>query len=101
MVAPKVPGFALDATLLVRLRWCAEITFEPPVRPEGDEPRGLFTLMAPQDLLYRALEVVVPEQPKDSAQVMKRSLVSFEKRLLGSAMIGSMKGRAAQEVLQV
>src|SRR5262249_7312619 len=83
-------GLALDATLLVRLRRRAEVACEAPVRAESDEPRGLLALMAAQDLLYRALQVIVPEQPKDSAKIMKRVLVGLEKRLLGGAMIGPM-----------
>ena len=71
--------------LLVRLRRRAEVAGEAPVRPEGDEPRGLLAPMAAQHLLYRTRQVVVPEQPKDPTKIMKGVLVGLEKGLLGSA----------------
>ena len=57
-------------------------------------------LLAAEDLLYRTLQVVISEEPKDSAKIMKRMLVSFEKCLLRWAMIRAMEGRAAHHAAQ-
>jgi len=56
--------------------------------------------LAAQNLLYRTLEVVIPEEPKDSAKIMKGMLVGLEKCLLRGVMIGAMKGRAAHHAAQ-
>ena len=70
------------------------------MRAEGDEARGLFALLAAQDLLYCTLEVVISQEPKYAAKIMKRMLVGFEKRLLRCAMIPAMEGRAAHHASQ-
>jgi len=83
VIVPEVAGLALDPTLLVRFSRCAEIALKAPVRAEGDEVRGLLAAPTAQDLFNRALQVVVAQEPKDALKIMKRALVSFEKRLLG------------------
>jgi hypothetical protein len=85
-IAPEVAGLALDPALLVRFRRRAKVALEVPVRAERDEARGLFALLAAQDLLYCTLQVVISKQPKTAAKIMKRMLVGFEKRLLDIAV---------------
>jgi len=46
MVAPELAALALHATLLVAFTRRAELRPKAPVRTEGNEPRGLFPLMA-------------------------------------------------------
>src|SRR5262249_30318382 len=91
MIAPKVTGFALDAALLVRFFGCAELTLKTPVRAEGDEARGLLAAIAPENLLNRAFQIVVSEDPKHSAEVTECQLVGFEERLLGGALVRAME----------
>jgi hypothetical protein len=81
VVAQKVAGFALDATLLVRLRRRAEVTCEAPMRAESDEPRGLLAPMAAQDLLYRALEIVVPLSSRKTQTVVGVSTRRYARSL--------------------
>src|SRR5690349_13880227 len=100
MIAPKVAGIALDPTLLVRFCRRAKVAFEPPVRAEGNEARGLFALLAAQDLLYCTLQVVISKEPKDSAEIMKRMLVGFEKCLLCRTMVRAMEGPATHHAAQ-
>src|SRR5208282_6393905 len=75
VIAPEVAGFALNPAFFVRFPRIAKVTREPPVRAEGDEARGLLAPMALQNLLHRTLQVVISEQPEDSAEIMKRLLV--------------------------
>src|SRR5215469_1295754 len=100
MIAPEVTGLALDPAFLVRLRRCAEVALETPVRAGGDKARGFLAAMAAQNLPHRALEVVVSEQSKNSTKIMERVLVSLEKRLLGGTLIGPMEGYAARHAAQ-
>jgi hypothetical protein len=55
--------------------------------------------MAAQYPLLRALEVIVAEQPEDSAKIVKGVFVSVEKGLVGRATIGP-KSRAAHHAAQ-
>ena len=57
-------------------------------------------MLAAQDLLHCTLEIVIPEEPKNSAKIMKGMLVDLEKCLLRCAMIGAMEGRAAHHAAQ-
>ena len=100
VIAPEVTGFALNPAFFVRFPRIAKVAREAPVRAEGDEARGLLAPMAAQNLLHRTLQVVVSEQPEDSAKIMKRLLVGLEKRLLRRALIRPMKGRAAHHAAQ-
>jgi len=59
VIVPEVAGLALDPTLLVRFSRRAKLALEAPVRAKGDEARGLFALLAAQDLLYCTLQVVI------------------------------------------
>src|ERR1700679_3517670 len=90
VIAPEVAGFALNPTFFVRFPRVAKIAREPPVRAEGDQARGLLAPMALQNLLHRTLQVVVSEQPEDSAEIMKCLLVGLKKRLLRRALISPM-----------
>jgi hypothetical protein len=82
VVAPERAHFPLDATLLVPLARRAELGGEAVVRPEGDEPRRLLPPEAPQDLLHRRREVVVPQPAVDPAQEAEGVLVRLQKGLL-------------------
>ena len=55
---------------------------QTPVPAEGDEARGLLALIATPNLLHRTLQVVVSEQPENSAKIVERMLVGLKKRLL-------------------
>ena len=87
MVAPKVADFAFHAALLVASRRIAELRLKTPVRAEGDQPLGLLPLVPAQNLLHRALQVVVAQPPKHAAEIAKRQLVRFQKRLLRGVII--------------
>src|SRR5664279_4578348 len=82
VVAPKITHFAFDPTLLVAPRRVAEVGLKAPVRTKTDQSLRLFPLVTAQDLLHRALQVVVAQQPEDTAEVAKSQLVGFQKGLL-------------------
>src|ERR1700734_1139627 len=100
MINTKVAGLALYATFFVRFPRVPKITREPPRRSGGDEALGLLAPMALQNLFHRTLQVVVSEQPENSAEIMKCLLVGLKKRLLRRALISPMKGRAARHAAQ-
>ena len=91
VVAPEVADLAFHAAFLVAARRVAELRLESPVRTKGDQPVGLFPLMSTQNLLHRALQVVVAQQPEHSAEIMKSPLVRFQKRLLRGVKIRGVK----------
>ena len=95
IVAAILPTFTLDATLFVSLAGRTELGGKAPVRAESDEPGGLFALMAAQDLLHRAGQVVEAQAVKDPAKPPECQLVGFQKRLLRGMRIDAVKGRAA------
>src|SRR6516164_5399720 len=94
VITPKVAYLAFDAAFFVWFGRRAEVALEPPVRAKGNEPRGFLAAAATQDLLHRTLKVVVPKELKHALEIMECVFVGFEERLLGSAMICSMEGRA-------
>jgi hypothetical protein len=47
------------------------------VGSESDQALCFFALMPAQNLLHRALQVVVAQAAKDAAEVAKRQLVRF------------------------
>jgi hypothetical protein len=59
-----------------------------PVRTERDKAAGLLAPVATQDLLHRALQVIVANDPEDAIEVAKRQLVSLQKRLLRGMRVG-------------
>src|SRR5712692_2452133 len=91
MVAPEVAHFAFHAALLIASCRVAELRLETPVRTETDQPLRLFPLMAAQNLLHRALQVVVAQQLEHATKVAKRQLVRFQKGLLRGVIVGHMK----------
>src|SRR5215469_10646768 len=95
VVTPEVARLAFDAAFFVWFGRRAKLALEVPVRAESDEPCGFLASVAAQDLLYRALQVVVAQQPKNALKVLERVLVGIQKRLLGGAMKCSMERRAA------
>src|SRR3984957_13221476 len=57
------------------------------------EALNLFLLEVPsQNLLYRTLKVVVPQDCKYSTEIEKRAFVRFQKRLLAGVREGAMEG---------
>src|ERR1700677_3103113 len=100
MITPEVTGLTFNPAFLVRFRRRAEVAREAPVRAEGDEARGLLAPMPAQNLLHRALQVVVSEQPENSTKIVERMLVGLEKGLLRRALIGPMEGGAADHAAQ-
>src|ERR1039458_5518841 len=95
VVAAKVAHFAFHATLLMALTGSAKAGLVLPVRAKGDETGRQFPLLATQDLLHRARQVIVAEPPEYSPKIMKRQLMGFQKRLLRGSQIRPMIGRAA------
>src|SRR6185437_1646121 len=79
VVATKITTFTLHTTLLVSFSWRTKLRRKTPVRPEGNESRGLLALISPQNLLHRTLEVIVAKRRKYSAEIGERQLVCFEK----------------------
>src|SRR5512144_2364751 len=75
VVPAEVACFAFHSALLMPFARCAEIALEAPVRAERDEARGLFALIAAQDLLHCRLQVVITKLLKHSAEECKRQLV--------------------------
>src|SRR6266700_7646880 len=72
MVPAKITTFALHATLLVAFSCRTKLRPTTPVRPEGNESRGLFALISPHDLLHRTLEVIVAKRSEYSAEIGER-----------------------------
>src|ERR1035438_625290 len=95
VVAPEITHFAFDPTLLVAPRRVAEVGLKAPVRTKCYQPLRLFPLVTAQDLLHRALQVVVAQQPEDPTKVAKRQLMGFQKCLLRGVVISHMKRAAA------
>src|SRR6201984_1191643 len=95
-MTPEVAGLAFDAAFFMRLVRRAELTAEAPVRAEGDEARGLLAPIAAQNLFYRRLQVVVPQDCKYALKIIERVFVSVEECLLGRAMIRAVESRAAR-----
>ena len=96
MVPPEIAHFAFHAALLVAARRVAKLRLESPVRTKSDQPVGLLALVPAQNLLHRALQVVVAQPPEHSAEIVKGPLVRFQKRLLRGVKIRSMKRSAAR-----
>ena len=96
MVPPEVAHFAFHAALLVAARRVAKLRLESPVRAKRDQPVGLLALVPAQNLLHRALQVVVAQQPEHSAEIVKGPLVRFQKRLLRGVKIRGVKRPAAR-----
>ena len=94
MVAPEVASLSFDAALLVSFARRAELCPVLPVRTERDEPRRQFALLAAQNFLNRARQVIVAKHPEDTF-VSERQFVRLEKCLLRRTCIRSMKSRAA------
>src|SRR5208282_713931 len=95
VVAPEVAYFAFHPTLFVASARIAEIAFEAPVGTKRNQPTGLFPLIAAQDLLHCALQVVVAQSAEDTAKIAKRQLMRLQEGLLRGVIVGHMKGPAA------
>ena len=95
MVPAKVTAFSFHTSLLVALCRCTELRLEPPVRSEGDESRGLLSLVSSQNLFHRTLEVVVTKSFENSRKISERPFVRFQKRLLAGVREGAMESSSA------
>ncbi len=91
MVPAEVTDFALHSTLLVASRRIAKLRLKAPVRAEGDQSFRLLPLMPAQNLLHRALQVVVAQAPEHAAEIAERQLVRFQKSLLRGVIVGHVK----------
>ena len=87
---------AFHPALLVPSCRIAKFRLETPVRAEGDEPLGLLRLMAAQNLLHRALQVVIAQQSEDTTKMVKRPLVRFQESLLRGVIIGRVERSATR-----
>ena len=65
------------------------------MRSERDEPCRQLSLLAAQDLLHRARQVIVAKPAKDPFKVSECQFVRLQKRLLRRTRISPMEGRAA------
>src|SRR5467141_403475 len=95
VVPAKITAFSFDTSLLVALCRCTELRLEPPVRSEGDESRGLLSLVSSQNLFHRTLEVVVTKSFENSRKISERPFVRFQKRLLAGVREGAMESSSA------
>jgi hypothetical protein len=75
VVAAEVASLTLHAALLMAFARGAELGLILPVRTERDEPGRQLALLAAQDLLHRAREVIVTKPPKDALEVSERQFV--------------------------
>src|SRR6202041_3481910 len=94
MVPAKVSAFSFHATLLMAFGRCTELRFEAPMRSEGDESRGLLSLVPSQNPFHRRPEVVIPKGLEHATKINERPLVSFQKGLLASMREGAMESSA-------
>src|SRR5262249_27773939 len=58
MVPAEIATFSFHTALLVALRRGTELRFEIPMGSEGDESRGLLSLVSSENSFHRTLEVV-------------------------------------------
>src|SRR4051812_24140169 len=67
--------------------WSAELGLEFPVRPKRNEPLGFYSTIPTQNFLYRARQVVVPQQSENKrtpTRVLPETLAEWlEDRLDG------------------
>ena len=94
MIAAKVAVLDFDPAFLVPGARRAELRLKSPVRAERNEALGLLALIATQHFLHRTAQIVVAQYREGPAEISKRQLVRFEKRLLASVPIGAVKPRA-------
>src|SRR5215469_10407778 len=95
MVPTKISAFSFHTTFLVPLGWGTELRLEPPMRSEGNESRGFFSLVPAQNFLHCALQVVVAQNREYSTEIEKRSFMRFQKCLLAGVREGAMESSSA------
>src|SRR5215468_1535459 len=95
MVPTKISAFSFYTPFLVPLGWGTELRLEPPMRSEGNESRGFFSLVPAQNLLHCALQVVVAQDREHSTEIEKRSFMRFQKCLLAGVREGAMESSSA------
>src|ERR1019366_2837561 len=91
MIPAEVPHLAFYSALFVASRRIAKLCLESPVRAEGDQALRLLPLMAAQNLLHRALQVVVAQAAEHATEIVKCQLVRFQKGLLRGVIVGHVK----------
>ena len=77
VVAPEVAHFAFHAALFVAFARSAETGLVLPMGTKGDEARRQLPLIAAQNLLHRARQVVVAQLAKDPTKIMESQFVRF------------------------
>src|SRR5271154_2006478 len=96
MVPAEVTHSALHSALLIAPRRITELRLKAPVRAERDQSLRFLTLMPAQNLLHRALQVVVAQAPEHPAEIAERQLVRFQKGLLRGVIVGHVKRSATR-----
>ena len=91
VVPPEVSALLFHAALLIAAPGRAELALESAVRAEGDESLCLLPLMAAQNLLHRALQIVETQHPEYPAEIPEGQLVSLQKRLLAGVCYSRFK----------
>src|SRR5450759_3357025 len=91
MVSAEVAYLAFHTALLVASRRITELCLKAPVRADGDQTLRLLSLMAAQNLLHRALQVVVAQAAEYATEIVKCQLVRFQKGLLRGVIVGHVK----------
>ena len=81
VVAAEVANFTFHAALLVAFARRAELGLILPMRTERDEPGRQLSLLAAQNLLHRARQVIVAQPPEDAFEVIEGKLVRLQKCL--------------------
>src|ERR1035441_2108707 len=82
VVPTKISTFSFHPALLMTFSWRAELRLEAPMRSEGNESRGLFSLVSAKNLLHCTLEIVIATKTEYTAEIGKGPLVRLQKRLL-------------------
>jgi hypothetical protein len=71
VVATEIAHFTFHAALFMALARRAELGLILPVRTKRNEPCRQISLLATQDLLYRAGQVIVTKPSEDAFEVLE------------------------------
>jgi len=91
VIPAEITHLPFHAPFLMALGRRAERGLELPVRTKRDKARRFLPLVATENLLDRAGQIVVAQPSKYPTKIMKGVLVRVQKGLLGGARIGAMK----------
>ena len=87
---PKAEDLPIFTAWMQFLDWLLPTTEKTPKR---DKAGRFLPLVAPQNLLDRAGQIVIAQPSKHPTKIMKGALMRVEKRLLRRAGIGAMIGQ--------